>query len=198
MEFQTYNIVNERPRTIRALARQALQGRWTEAFVLLLVVTAIEQVPGTIINSIAREGSILGFIASIYSLLIAGPLAMGVASSMTNAAYAIALKEATDVRKIHPLTIQLYTAIIGMIVMLPFADYGVIADFVAQSPLSGSLFLLAHATVASLLPNLLFAIAFMFIAIPITLKYPPIVPKIDKNLVPAKLLINVEIASTPK
>ena len=79
MEFQTYNIVNERPRTIRALARQALQGRWTEAFVLLLVVTAIEQVPGTIINSIAREGSILGFIASIYSLLIAGPLAMGVA-----------------------------------------------------------------------------------------------------------------------
>ena len=90
-------------------------------------------------------------------------LAMGVASSMTNAAYAIALKEATDVRKIHPLTIQLYTAIIGMIVMLPFADYGVIADFVAQSPLSGSLFLLAHATVASLLPNLLFAIAFMFI-----------------------------------
>ena len=90
-------------------------------------------------------------------------LSMGVASSMTNAAYAIALKEATDVRKIHPLTIQLYTAIIGMIVMLPFADYGVIADFVAQSPLSGSLFLLAHATVASLLPNLLFAIAFMFI-----------------------------------
>ena len=90
-------------------------------------------------------------------------LSMGVASSMTNAAYAIALKEATDVRKIHPLTIQLYTAIIGMIVMLPFADYGVIADFVASSPLSSSLFLLAHATVASLLPNLLFAIAFMFI-----------------------------------
>ena len=79
MEFQTYNIVNERPRTIRALARQALQGRWTEAFVLLLVVTAIEQVPVSLVNSIAREGSILGFIASIYSLLIAGPLAMGVA-----------------------------------------------------------------------------------------------------------------------
>ena len=27
MEFQTYNIVNERPRTIRALARQALHAR---------------------------------------------------------------------------------------------------------------------------------------------------------------------------
>lgn len=79
MDFQTYNIVNEQPKTIRALARQALQGRWTEAFVLLLVVTAIEQVPGTIINSITREGSVLGFIASIYSLLISGPLAMGVA-----------------------------------------------------------------------------------------------------------------------
>ena len=79
MEFQTYNIVNEQPRTIRALARQALQGRWTEAFILLLVVTAIQQVPGSLIDSIAKPGSILGFIASIYSLLIGGPLAMGVA-----------------------------------------------------------------------------------------------------------------------
>ena len=42
-------------------------------------------------------------------------LAMGVASSITNAAYAITLKEATDVRKLHPLTIQLYTTLIGMI-----------------------------------------------------------------------------------
>lgn len=90
-------------------------------------------------------------------------LAMGVASSMTNAAYAIALKEATDVRSIHPLTIQLYTAIIGLIILAPFTDYGTIVAFVADAPVSGSLFLLAHALVASLLPNLLFAIAFIYV-----------------------------------
>ena len=90
-------------------------------------------------------------------------LSMGVASSMTNAAYAIALKETTDVRKVHPLTIQLYTAIIGLIILAPFTDYGTIASFVADSPVNGSLFLLAHALVASLLPNLLFAIAFIYV-----------------------------------
>lgn len=90
-------------------------------------------------------------------------LAMGVASSFTNAAYVITLKEATDVRKIHPLTIQLYCTVIGLAVMLPFADYGVMVDFVAERPLFASLFLLAHALVASLLPNLLYAIAFIYI-----------------------------------
>ncbi|MGX8774814.1 MAG: DMT family transporter [Bacillota bacterium] len=90
-------------------------------------------------------------------------LAMGVASSMTNAAYAIALKEATDVRKIHPLTIQLYTAIIGLIILAPFTDHAAIVNFVADAPVSGSLFLLAHALVASLMPNLLFAIAFIYV-----------------------------------
>ena len=90
-------------------------------------------------------------------------LSMGVASSITNAAYAIALKEATDVRKCHPLTIQLYTAIIGMIIMIPFTDYGTLAAFVVERPVWSSLFLLAHAVVASLMPNLLFAIAFLYV-----------------------------------
>ena len=90
-------------------------------------------------------------------------LAMGVASSITNAAYAITLKEATDVRKLHPLTIQLYTTLIGMIIMIPMTDFGMIVDFVAVSPGKGILFLLAHALVASLLPNLLYAIAFLYV-----------------------------------
>ena len=90
-------------------------------------------------------------------------LTMGVISSMTNAAYTIALKEATDVRNIHPLTIQLYTAIIGLIILAPFTDYGTMVSFVAASPVKSSLFLLAHALVASLLPNLLYAVAFLFV-----------------------------------
>lgn len=90
-------------------------------------------------------------------------LAMGVASSITNAVYVITLKEATDVRKCHPLTIQLYTTLIGLIIMAPFADYGVIAGFVAERPVWSLMFLLAHALVASLLPNLLYAIAFLYV-----------------------------------
>ena len=88
---------------------------------------------------------------------------MGVASSFTNAAYVITLKEATDVRKIHPLTIQFYTTIIGLAMMLPFTDFGTIGAFVAERPVFASFFLLAHALVASLLPNLLYAIAFIYI-----------------------------------
>lgn len=90
-------------------------------------------------------------------------LAMGVASSITNAAYVIILKEATDVRKIHPLTIQLYSTLIGMIIMIPMTDFVIIGDFVAASPGKSILFLLAHALVASLLPNLLYAISFLYV-----------------------------------
>lgn len=90
-------------------------------------------------------------------------LSMGVASSMSNALFAIVLKEVTDVRKVHPLTIQVYTAIIGLIVMAPFTDYGIMVDFVAERPVWSSLFLLAHAVVVSLMPNLLFTVAFVFV-----------------------------------
>ena len=90
-------------------------------------------------------------------------LAAGVASSITYAANTIALKEITSVRKCHPLTTQFYTAIIGFIVMVPFVDHTAITSFVIVSPLNGSLFLLAHALVASLLPNLLFAIALIYV-----------------------------------
>ena len=90
-------------------------------------------------------------------------LSMGVASSITYAVYAIALKQVTDVRKCHPLTIQLYTALIGLICLIPFADYGLMVDFVVQRPVGNTLFLLAHALVVSLLPNLLFAVSFLYV-----------------------------------
>ena len=75
MEYRQYNIVEEAPRTIRALARQALQGRWMEAFIFLIVVGAITQIPSMIANQFSSR--ILGFIVSVYSILITGPLTMG-------------------------------------------------------------------------------------------------------------------------
>lgn len=77
MNYGQYNIVQERPRTIRALARQALQGRWMEAFVLLLVAAAIQQIPVMILDRL--PGNIFGVIASIYSIIANSIIAVGVA-----------------------------------------------------------------------------------------------------------------------
>jgi uncharacterized membrane protein len=75
MDYRQYNIVTEPCRTMRALARQALKGRWLESFIFLIVIGAITSVPPMILD---RTGSqILGFIASVYSLLITGPLSLG-------------------------------------------------------------------------------------------------------------------------
>ncbi|MBO4880999.1 MAG: DUF975 family protein [Firmicutes bacterium] len=76
MNYGQYNIVQERPRTIRALARQALQGRWLEAFILLIVAAAIEQVPVMILNRL--PGNFFGFLASLYSILVSGIITVGV------------------------------------------------------------------------------------------------------------------------
>ena len=76
MTYRQYHIVTEAPRTLRALARQALQGRWLESFLLLVVVAAISTVPQMILN--APNIGILSFLATLYSILIQGPLSLGV------------------------------------------------------------------------------------------------------------------------
>ena len=76
MNYGQYNIVQERPRTIRALARQALQGRWLEAFILLVVAAAIEQVPVMILDRL--PGNLFGFLSTVYSILVSGILSVGV------------------------------------------------------------------------------------------------------------------------
>lgn len=77
MNYGQYNLVQERPRTIRALARQALQGRWVEAFILVIVAAAIQEVPVMILERL--PGNLFSFIASVYSILISGIIAVGVA-----------------------------------------------------------------------------------------------------------------------
>ncbi len=76
MNYGTYNIVQERAKTIRALARQALQGRWLEAFILLVVAGAIQEVPPMILNRL--PGGIFHFLGTLYGILVSGILAVGV------------------------------------------------------------------------------------------------------------------------
>ncbi len=89
-------------------------------------------------------------------------LAMGVGTAICNAASTMAMNEASDIRGIHPLTVQFYAALFALIPMLPFTDYAVVGSFIAVNPLSHIPYLIIYALVAALLPNLLFNIAFKF------------------------------------
>ena len=90
-------------------------------------------------------------------------LLMGVLSSACNAFYIIGIKEATDRRKIHPLTAVFYPCLIAVILMIPFADLHVLSGFLAEKPITRILFLLGYAMIASLLPNLLFTTSFRYV-----------------------------------
>ena len=89
-------------------------------------------------------------------------LAAGVGTAILNAISTMSTNEASDVRGIHPLTVQFYAALFALIPMLPFADYSVVGSFVAESPLTRIPYLVVYALIAALLPNLLFNISFKF------------------------------------
>jgi len=89
-------------------------------------------------------------------------LAMGVATSICNAAVTMSTNEAADIRKIPVLTIQFYAALFALIPMLPFVDYSTLGDFIVSSPETNIPYLIAYALIAALIPNLVFSIAFIF------------------------------------
>lgn len=89
-------------------------------------------------------------------------LAMGVGTAICNAVSTMATNEASDIRKIHPLTVQFYAALFALLPMLPFADYSAVGNFIAVSPAAHIPYLIVYALIAALLPNLLFNIAFKF------------------------------------
>ena len=89
-------------------------------------------------------------------------LAAGAATAIFYAIATMATNEASDVRGLHPLTVQFYVAAFALIPMLPFADYSTVGGFIAESPFSHIPYLIVYALVAALLPNLLFNIALKF------------------------------------
>lgn len=89
-------------------------------------------------------------------------LAMGAGTAICNAVATMATNEASDIRAIHPLTVQFYATAFALIPMLPFADYGAVGGFIAENPAGHIPYMIVYALVAALLPNLLFNIAFKF------------------------------------
>lgn len=90
-------------------------------------------------------------------------LAMGVATSICNAIYTMVTNHVVDIRKCKPLTVTFYSCLTAMLMMAPFADYGVIGNYLIEDPVSHGLFYLAHAMVTSIFPNLIFTTAFKYV-----------------------------------
>ena len=90
-------------------------------------------------------------------------LIMGIASAVLNAICVLSMNEATDVRKLHPLTVQFYASLFAAIPMLLFTDFAALGNFITSDPAMSIPFLIAHALIAALLPNLLFNISFKYV-----------------------------------
>ncbi len=74
--MQSY-IVTEDNRTIRALARQALKGKWLTAILTMLLATAIGSAPGLLLTFLFPESEPIQMFISVYSWFITGPLTLG-------------------------------------------------------------------------------------------------------------------------
>ena len=74
MNHSQYYIVDESSGTIRALAREALRGKWLEAALAALIVWAIMVVPSMVFGVFGDFGSLLNF---AYTGVVGGPAALG-------------------------------------------------------------------------------------------------------------------------
>lgn len=128
---------------------------FSERITLVRVICMLAALLGCILLSGVIESG--GLQWSLFGIL------MGVGSALCNAVSVLAMNEASDVRKLHPLTVQFYGSIFALIPMFFFADYSIMGSFIIQRPLTSTLFLIAHALVAALLPNLLFNVALNYV-----------------------------------
>lgn len=68
--------VTESARTMRAMARQMLRNRWTEALLVMLFVYAVLNVPAMVVLALSdSQGALM--VTNLYTLLLSGPLTLG-------------------------------------------------------------------------------------------------------------------------
>lgn len=70
-------LITENCSTLRALARQALAGKWGIAILGLILMNLLSNIPVMVINMIFGESLGIEFITMIYALIISGPLNFG-------------------------------------------------------------------------------------------------------------------------
>ena len=128
---------------------------FSEKITVVRVVCMIAALLGCLLLSGIIESGALQW--SLFGII------MGVCSTACNAVATMAMNDAADVKKCHPLTVQFYASLFAVIPMMFMADYSAICSFVVETPVTNILILLGNALIASLFPNLLFSIAFKYV-----------------------------------
>ncbi len=105
---------------------------------------------GCMIFAIAGCVLATGMIESSVSISVYG-LAVGIGSALFYALYSIFSRMASN-KHYDTYTIIFYSVVLITIVMLPFADLNVIANFAMESPATNIFFLFFHSTCATVLP----------------------------------------------
>lgn len=83
MNQQSQTIVRESAGTVRAMARQTLKGRWTEALLVSLAAYAISTLPQAILPYLSHSSFTLSAV-NIYTLMVSGPMALGISFYFLN------------------------------------------------------------------------------------------------------------------
>ena len=93
---------------------------------------------------------------SVFGLLV------GVLCSLSNAVCTLGCNEASGVRGVHPVTLLFYNSLFALIPMVFLADFGELGTFIAADPVEGVGIFILNGLVTSLLPNLFFNYAFIY------------------------------------
>lgn len=79
-----YNIVRENENNIRALAREALAGKWAQAMLATVVYMAAIMIPGLILDLFFGGEDYNSPLSSVYSMLVSGAFTLGYTSYCIN------------------------------------------------------------------------------------------------------------------
>ena len=91
----------------------------------------------------------------------AAGVAVGVASSFCYGLYSIMSKLIMQ-RGYHSITITFYFMLTISVVLIPFADFGIIGEFVAQAPAANGLLLLGHSALCAVIPYVIYTMSFNY------------------------------------
>lgn len=115
------------------------------------IICMILAMAGCVLASGLLEGS-AGLEVSAAGIL------MGLAAALFYGLYSLFSRSAID-RGYHTYTVIFFSLLLVMVVMLPFADYGIIGGYLAENLALRLLFLLTHSLCTSILPYVFLTVA---------------------------------------
>ena len=86
----------------------------------------------------------------------------GIAAAFFYALYSIFSKVAMK-RGYNVFTITFYSMLTGAVVLIPFADWGIMVRFVVEAPVGNTIFILINALFTSILPYILYTLSLSYV-----------------------------------